>query len=168
MAAAGARGPDSAADRARAGLLAIPGLRLVRTYDRSWLPTDALAALTVWALLVPQALAYAQLGGFDPVVGLYASIGALAGYVLLGGVREMNVGPEATIALLAASGGAWSTWSCAGAALPRCSCHGSRSCSPPGRTSTSMGWSASGKGKSTPGAPRSHGRAGRPRRCRST
>lgn len=73
MAVAGARGPDSAADRARAGLLAIPGIRLVRTYDRSWLPTDALAALTVWALLVPQALAYAQLGGFDPVVGLYAS-----------------------------------------------------------------------------------------------
>ena len=40
---------------------------------------------------------------FDPVVGLYASIGALVGYVLLGGVREMNVGPEATIALLTAS-----------------------------------------------------------------
>jgi SulP family sulfate permease len=103
MAAAGAQAPDSAASRARAGLLAIPGVRLIRTYDRSWLPTDALAALTVWALLVPQALAYAQLGGFDPVVGLYASIGALVGYVLLGGVREMNVGPEATIALLTAS-----------------------------------------------------------------
>jgi hypothetical protein len=73
------------AGRARAGLLAIPGVRLVRTYDRSWLRTDALAALTVWALLVPQALAYAQLGGFDPVVGLYAAIGVLAGYVLLGG-----------------------------------------------------------------------------------
>ena len=52
---------------------------------------------------MPQALAYAQLGGFDPVVGLYASIGALAGYALLGGVREMSVGPEATIALLTAS-----------------------------------------------------------------
>jgi len=39
--------------------------------------SNALAGLTVWALLVPQALAYAQLGGFDPVVGLYASIGAL-------------------------------------------------------------------------------------------
>jgi SulP family sulfate permease len=82
---------------------AIPGLRAMRTYDRSWLPVDALAGLTVWALLVPQALAYAQLGGFDPVVGLYASIGALLGYALMGGVREMSVGPEATIALLTAS-----------------------------------------------------------------
>jgi len=83
--------------------IAIPGLRALRTYRRSWLPVDALAGLTVWALLVPQALAYAQLGGFDPVVGLYASIGALLGYALMGGVREMSVGPEATIALLTAS-----------------------------------------------------------------
>jgi SulP family sulfate permease len=82
---------------------AIPALRAIRAYDRSWLPIDALAGLTVWALLVPQALAYAQLGGFDPVVGLYASVGALLGYALMGGVREMSVGPEATIALLTAS-----------------------------------------------------------------
>ena len=87
----------------KAGMSAIPGLRAIRTYDRAWLPTDALAGLTVWALLVPQALAYAQLGGFDAVVGLYASIGALLGYAVMGGVREMSVGPEATIALLTAS-----------------------------------------------------------------
>jgi len=103
MTAANDAGNVSAVDRARAGLLAIPGIRLVMTYDRGWLRPDALGALTVWALLVPQALAYAQLGGFDPVVGLYAAIGALAGYVLLGGVRELDVGPEATIALLTAT-----------------------------------------------------------------
>jgi MFS superfamily sulfate permease-like transporter len=81
----------------------IPGLRLARTYQRSWLPPDTLAAVTVWALLVPQALAYAQLAEVDAVVGLYASMGAAVGYVLLGGVRSMNVGPEATVALLTAS-----------------------------------------------------------------
>jgi SulP family sulfate permease len=59
--------------------------------------------VTVWALLVPQALAYAQLAKVDPVVGLYAAIGAAVGYALLGGVRSMNVGPEATVALLTAS-----------------------------------------------------------------
>lgn len=82
---------------------AIPGIRLARTYERSWLRADALAAVTVWALLVPQALAYAQLARLDPVVGLYAAIGAAVGYVLLGSVRSMNVGPEATVALLTAS-----------------------------------------------------------------
>jgi SulP family sulfate permease len=93
----------SPAGRARAGLLAVPAVRLVRTYRRDWLRADGLAALTVWALLVPQALAYASLGGFDPVVGLYAAVGALLGYALFGGVRELNVGPEATIALLTAT-----------------------------------------------------------------
>ncbi len=81
----------------------IPGLRLIRAYERSWLQPDTLAAVTVWALLVPQALAYAQLAQVDAVVGLYAAIGAAIGYVLLGGVRSMNVGPEATVALLTAS-----------------------------------------------------------------
>jgi len=81
----------------------VPGIRLVRTYERSWLRPDLLAAVTVWALLVPQALAYAQLAQVDAVVGLYAAIGAAIGYVLLGGVRSMNVGPEATVALLTAS-----------------------------------------------------------------
>jgi SulP family sulfate permease len=103
MTEAAADHDPSVAARARRGLSAIPGVALVWTYDRGWLSADVLTAPTVRALLVPQALAYAQLGGFDPVVGLYASIGALVGYVILGGVREMSMGPEATIALLTAS-----------------------------------------------------------------
>ena len=81
----------------------IPVIRLAQTYQRGWVRFDALAAVTVWALLVPQALAYAQLAQVDAVVGLYAAIGAAIGYILLGGVRSMNVGPEATVALLTAS-----------------------------------------------------------------
>ena len=81
----------------------VPVIDLARTYRRAWLQPDLLAAVTVWALLVPQALAYAQLAQVDAVVGLYAAIGAAIGYILLGGVRSMNVGPEATVALLTAS-----------------------------------------------------------------
>ena len=88
---------------ARERLETVPGIRLVLTYDRSWVRPDVLAAVTVWALLVPQALAYAQLAQVDAVVGLYAAMGAAIGYLLLGGVRSMNVGPEATVALLTAS-----------------------------------------------------------------
>ncbi len=82
---------------------AIPLAAQLRAYERPWLRADVLAALTVWALLVPQALAYGQLAGMDPVVGLYAALGAIVGYALIGGVREMSVGPEATIALLTVS-----------------------------------------------------------------
>ena len=92
--------PPGLAGRIAAG---IPAVRLARTYDRAWLRPDALAAVTVWALLVPQALSYAQLAQVDAVVGLYAAMGAAVGYLLLGGVRSMNVGPEATVALLTAT-----------------------------------------------------------------
>jgi SulP family sulfate permease len=86
---------------ARATLL--PGLAALRTYDRTWLMPDVIAGATVWALLIPQGLAYAGLGGVDPVVGLYTAIGAMIAYFLFGGVRHLNVGPEATIALVSAS-----------------------------------------------------------------
>ena len=81
----------------------VPLLRQLRTYQPGWLAPDVLAALTVWALLVPQALAYADLAGLSAVVGLYAAIGGLIGYAIFGGVRAMSVGPEATIALLTAT-----------------------------------------------------------------
>jgi SulP family sulfate permease len=47
-----------------------PGIGLIRTYDRSWLKTDMTAAVTVFAILVPSALAYGELAGFEPVFGL--------------------------------------------------------------------------------------------------
>jgi SulP family sulfate permease len=95
--------PSRPAELSRRIAARLPAIRLVMTYERSWLQPDLLAAVTVWALLVPQALAYAQLAQVDAVVGLYAAMGAAVGYVLLGGVRSMNVGPEATVALLTAS-----------------------------------------------------------------
>lgn len=72
-------------------------------YDKSWFRTDAVAGITVWALLVPQALAYGQLTGLPAVHGLYAALGALALYALYGTSRHLNVGPEATVATLVAT-----------------------------------------------------------------
>ena len=75
----------------------------LKDYDRSWLRTDVVAGITVWALLVPQALAYGQLSGLPAVHGLYAALGALTLYGLYGTSRHLNVGPEATVATLAAT-----------------------------------------------------------------
>jgi hypothetical protein len=47
----------------------------LRGYRRGWLRGDVLAGLTVWAVLVPEALAYATIAGVPPVVGLYAAPG---------------------------------------------------------------------------------------------
>jgi SulP family sulfate permease len=78
----------------------------VRGYRRTWLGGDVVAGLTVWAVLVPEALAYATIAGVSPVVGLYAAPAALIFYAALGSSRHLVVGPmSATAALSAATVG---------------------------------------------------------------
>jgi hypothetical protein len=62
----------------------VPGIGLIRTYKRDLLKTDIVAAATVFAILVPSALAYGELAGFEPVVGLYAALVGMIAYALLG------------------------------------------------------------------------------------
>ena len=50
----------------------------------AWVRADVIAGLTVWAVLVPESLAYATIAGVPPVVGLYAAVPALALYALVG------------------------------------------------------------------------------------
>ena len=81
-----------------------PGLADLRAYQRAWLSTDLLAGLSVAAIQVPTAVAYATLAGFRPEVGLYASILPLAAYALFGSSRQLIVGPDsATCAIVAAA-----------------------------------------------------------------
>jgi sulfate permease, SulP family len=82
----------------------------LRGYDRSWLRGDLLAGLTVWAVLVPEALAYASIAGVSPVVGLYAAPGALLFYAAFGSSRHLITGPmSATAALSAATVATYAT-----------------------------------------------------------
>ena len=48
-----------------------------RGYTPKRIPADLIAGVTVWAVLVPEALAYATIAGVSPVVGLYAAPAAL-------------------------------------------------------------------------------------------
>ena len=75
----------------------------LRGYERSWLRGDLIAGLTVWAVLVPEALAYASIAGVSPVVGLYAAPGALILYAALGSSRQLVTGPMAATAALSAA-----------------------------------------------------------------
>ncbi len=71
--------------------------------DRSTLVSDLGAGLTVGAMLVPQAMAYALLAGLPPEVGLYASTVPVLLYALLGTSRQLAVGPVAIVSLLSAT-----------------------------------------------------------------
>ena len=80
----------------------VPGIGLIHNYNRDWLKTDLVAGLTVFAILVPSCLAYGELAGFEPVIGLYAALVAMIAYALFGSSRQLIVGPDATIAILVA------------------------------------------------------------------
>ncbi|MGY8830905.1 MAG: SulP family inorganic anion transporter, partial [Pseudomonadales bacterium] len=80
-------------------------LTTLRRYDRDQAGRDLLAACLVCLLLVPQALAYAQLAGLPAVAGLYASILPLVVYALIGaspGVA-LSFGPVAVLSLMTAA-----------------------------------------------------------------
>src|ERR1700756_5835681 len=65
---------------------------------------DLLAGLSVAAVALPVAVAYSQLAGFDPAVGLYSSILPLLAYAVFGTSRQLIIGPDAaTCALITAA-----------------------------------------------------------------
>ncbi|WP_328531084.1 SulP family inorganic anion transporter [Nocardioides sp. NBC_00368] len=74
-----------------------------RGYQRRWLWPDVLAGVTITAYLVPQVMAYAELAGLPPETGLWACVGAMLVYGLLGTSRLLSVGPESTTALMTAA-----------------------------------------------------------------
>ena len=64
---------------------------------------DLMAGLSVSAVALPVAIAYAQLAGFNPIVGLYSSILPLVAYAIFGTSRQLMVNPDAaTCAMIAA------------------------------------------------------------------
>jgi high affinity sulfate transporter 1 len=82
----------------------VPILSWLPGYDRSWLPLDVIAGLTLWGLVVPEAMAYAGIAGLPPQAGLYTLVASLLIYALLGTSRHLMVGgTSASAALLASS-----------------------------------------------------------------
>jgi len=64
---------------------------------------DLIAGVTVTAYLVPQVMAYAELAGLPAATGLWAAVGALTAYALLGTSPCLSAGPESTTALMTAA-----------------------------------------------------------------
>src|SRR5215467_3586906 len=81
----------------------IPGLWVARTYRREWLRSDIVAGVSVAAVALPIGIAYSQLAGFPPVVGIYSSILPLVAYALFGSSRQLMVNPDAAACAIVAS-----------------------------------------------------------------
>ena len=82
----------------------IPILSWLPRYDRSWLSIDLIAGLTLWGLVVPEAMAYAGIAGLPPQAGLYTLLAALLVYAIFGTSRHLVAqATSATAALLASA-----------------------------------------------------------------
>ena len=81
----------------------LPGVHLIRHYQRSWLQNDLMAGLVLTALLVPVGLAYAQASGLPAIYGLYATIFPLLAYAVFGPSRILIVGPDSALAPMIAA-----------------------------------------------------------------
>ncbi|WP_447845548.1 SulP family inorganic anion transporter [Pseudomonas aeruginosa] len=81
----------------------VPGLDSLLHYRRAWFRPDVQAGLSVAAIQIPTAIAYAQIAGFPPQVGLYACILPMLIYALIGGSRQLMVGPDAATAAMVAA-----------------------------------------------------------------
>jgi high affinity sulfate transporter 1 len=80
----------------------LPITEWLPAYQFAGLRGDIMAGLTVWAMTVPQALAYAGIAGVPPIYGLYAVPLAMLAYAVFGTSRTLSVGPESAIAIISA------------------------------------------------------------------
>ena len=82
----------------------LPVLQGVLPVERSRLPADALAGLTLAALGIPEVLGYAKIAGMPLVTGLYTMLLPMAVFAVLGSSRHLVVAADsATAAILAAA-----------------------------------------------------------------
>ncbi|MGH3330886.1 MAG: SulP family inorganic anion transporter [Nocardioidaceae bacterium] len=91
----------SASERSRIARV-VPVSARMPDYGTGAASRDLLAGLTVAALALPSAMAYAEVAGLSPVHGLYALLLPCVAYALLGSSRQVIVGPEGSIAALIA------------------------------------------------------------------
>src|SRR5215470_11458773 len=82
----------------------LPILDWLPAYQRAWLLPDFLAGLAVWAVMVPEGMAYSGIVGVPPVTGLYTIVPPLIAYALFGTSRLLVVGPDTATGLISALG----------------------------------------------------------------
>jgi hypothetical protein len=70
-----------------------PIARWLPTYQAKWIAPDVLAGVTVWALVVPEAMAYAAIAGVPVQYGLYTVPLAVVGYLVFGTSKRRS-GPR--------------------------------------------------------------------------
>ncbi len=95
--------PDSPGARQRGWLRALPAMRGLLPIDRSHVPADLLAGLTLAALGIPEVLGYAKIAGMPVVTGLYTMLLPMAVFAVLGSSRHLVVAADSATAVILAA-----------------------------------------------------------------
>ena len=79
-----------------------PILRWLPNYQIKNFSADLIAGFTIWAVMIPEAMAYSDIAGVPAIIGLYSVPLPLLIYSILGTSRTMVVGPDSATALISA------------------------------------------------------------------
>ena len=78
----------------------VPIVSWVRAYPRAWLRDDLVSGFVVGAIMIPVAMAYAQMAGVPPQAGLYAAIVGMTTYAIFATSRHLKITTSSTMAIM--------------------------------------------------------------------
>src|SRR5512140_888906 len=95
--------PDAPERRWRGSQRAWPVLQGMLPVERSRVPAEVLAGLTLAALGIPAVLGYAKIAGMPLVTGLYTRLLPMAVFAVLGSSRHLVVAADSATAVILAA-----------------------------------------------------------------
>jgi high affinity sulfate transporter 1 len=78
----------------------LPIIGWVRSYQRAWLRDDLVSGVVVGAIMIPVAMAYAQMAGVPVQAGLYSAIVGMTTYALLATSRHLKITTSSTMSIM--------------------------------------------------------------------
>jgi high affinity sulfate transporter 1 len=82
----------------------VPLFRGIAPVDRSRVPADVVAGITLAALGIPEVMGYTKIAGMPVVTGLYTILVPIAVFAVLGSSRHLVVGADSATAAIMAAG----------------------------------------------------------------
>jgi len=78
----------------------VPIIDWARSYRREWLRDDLISGLVVGMIMIPVAMAYAQMAGVPPQAGLYSAIVGMTAYAIFATSRHMKITTSSTMSIM--------------------------------------------------------------------
>ena len=94
----------AATEGAKAKRHRFPVMQGILPLDRSRIPTDVVAGITLAALGIPEVMGYTTIAGMPVITGLYTILIPIAVFALLGSSRHLVVGADSASAAIMAAG----------------------------------------------------------------